>query len=188
MGKPVAGWQKRRAPGGSHEVVESGKRRKFATKATAGGLVGQGSAAVGHHPLLRSPLENRGKFPFSENRTPDRIPPAPALEAASQNALVGHSGLWIPPVSACPIAAAGPFQALRSLVPTSRLALVDSESSPLSPSLGAQSALANPSPTVFWVATLSPALPHYLAGLLLTVVDHPLASVRIFVLKLCSGS
>ena len=47
MGKPVAGRQKRRAPGGSHEVVESGKRRKFATKATAGGLVGQGSAAVG---------------------------------------------------------------------------------------------------------------------------------------------
>jgi hypothetical protein len=50
------------------------------------------------------------------------------------------------------------------------------------------SALANASPTLFVLAPLSPTLPHYLASLLLTVVDHPLAPVRTFVLKVCSGS
>src|SRR6266568_2602947 len=61
MGKPVAGRQKRRTPGGSHEVVESGKRSQWATKATAGGLVGQGSAAVGAKgaPCVRSGIWQR---------------------------------------------------------------------------------------------------------------------------------
>src|SRR2546423_11356653 len=50
------------------------------------------------------------------------------------------------------------------------------------------SALANASPTLFGRASLSSALSHHLARLLFTLVDHSLAPVRMFVLKLCSGS
>src|SRR5437667_422008 len=84
-------------------------------------------------------MENRGKLPLSENRTRARIPAAARVGAASQNAPVGHPGLWLSLVDACSPALAGPFPAAGQLVPTRRLAPVDSESSPLSPSLGAQS-------------------------------------------------
>src|SRR5256885_1344725 len=61
MGKPGAGRQKRRAPGRSHALVESGKGSQWATKATAGGLVEQGGAAVGAKgaPRLRSRIWHR---------------------------------------------------------------------------------------------------------------------------------
>src|SRR5438876_4933531 len=130
-------------------------------------------------------MENRGKLPLSENRTRARIPAAARVGAASQNAPVGHPGLWLSLVDACSPALAGPLPAAGQLVPTRRLAPVDSESSPLSPSLGAQSALAHPSSPVFWLPALSSALPCHLAHLFFTLVDHSLASMRIFVLKLC---
>ncbi len=143
---------------------------------------------MGHHPLLRSSLENRGKFPFSENRTPDRIPPTSGLLVAAQNAPVGHAGLWISALVALSTTLACPFPVAPALVPTSRLALVDGKSSRVSPSVGTQSALANVSPTLFGLAPLSSALSHHLASLLFTLVDHSLAPVRMFVLKVCSVS
>src|SRR6266702_2907806 len=75
-----------------------------------------------------------------------------------------------------------------ALVPTRRLAPVEGQNAPLSPALGSQSALASPSSTLGRLAPLSSALSHHLARLFLTLVDHPLAPVWIFVLKLCSGS
>ena len=133
-------------------------------------------------------MENRGKFPLSENRTPDRIPPASGLGVASQNALVGDPGLQFPALFAGLLPVSGPLQTARDVVPTRRLAPVDNESSLVSPPLGAQSALAKASPPLFWLPSLSSALSHDLATLLFTVVDHPLASMRTFVLKLCSES
>src|SRR5207248_1113612 len=80
------------------------------------------------------------------------IPAAARVGAASQNAPVGHPGLWLSLVDACSPALAGPFPAAGQLVPTRRLAPVDSESSPLSPSLGAG------------VGSGSPILPSFLAA------------------------
>src|SRR2546423_10270281 len=61
MGKPGAGRQKRRAPGRSHALVESGKGSQWATKAPAGGEVSQGGAALGAKgaPRLRSRIWHR---------------------------------------------------------------------------------------------------------------------------------
>jgi hypothetical protein len=49
-------------------------------------------------------------------------------------------------------------------------------------------ALARSSSPALGVAALPSSLSHYLACLFLTLVDHSLASARIFVLKLCFGS
>ena len=142
----------------------------------------------GTSPFPTFALENRGKLPLSENRTPDRIPAAPRLGAASQTVVVSYPGLWLSALLARSLPVAGPLPALRGLVSPSRLALVDGQSSLVPPAVGTESALANPSPPFFGLPPLSPALSHYLAGLLFSLVDHPLAPVRFFVLKLCSGS
>src|SRR5712691_1702926 len=121
-------------------------------------------------------------------RTPDRIAAPAELADAAQNAPVGHPGLRISAGHARAATVAGPCQVAAALVPTRRLAPVAGQSAPLSPALGPQSPLANASPTLVGLAPLSSALSHYLARLLFTLVDHPLAPLRIFVLKLCSGS
>src|SRR5438105_13938248 len=121
-------------------------------------------------------------------RTAHRIPATPELAGAAQNASVGHPGLWISALLAGGAVVACPFQITAALVPTSRLAPVAGQSAPLSPALGPQSAVANPPPMLGGLAPLSSALSHYLARLLFTLVDHPLAPLRIFVLKLCSES
>src|SRR5205823_6246766 len=121
-------------------------------------------------------------------RTAHRNPSTAGLAGAAQNAPVGHPGLWISARRAfCP-AVAGSWEVAASLVPTRRLAPVEGQSAPLSPALGPQLALASPSSTPGGLAPLSSALSHHLARLFLTLVDHPLAPVWIFVLKLCSGS
>src|SRR5712691_8578716 len=121
-------------------------------------------------------------------RTAHRILAPAGLAGAAQNAPVGHAGLWISAhLVGCPTVACS-WEVAAALVPTRRLAPVEGQSAPLSPALGPQSAVASPSSTRGGLAPLSSPLSHYLARLLFTLVDHPLASLRIFVLKLCSGS
>src|SRR5205823_10970075 len=100
----------------------------------------------------------------------------------------GDAGLGISAGRAFAPAVAGSLHFAAALVPTCRLAPVEGQSAPLSPALGPQSAVASPSSTLGGLAPLSSALSHYLARLLFTLVDLPLAPVWIFVLKLCSGS
>src|SRR5256712_9980675 len=121
-------------------------------------------------------------------RTAHRILATAGLAGATQNAPVGDAGLWISADLAFGPAVACSLQVAAALVPTRRLAPVEGQSAPLSPALGSQSALASPSSTRGGLAPLSSALSHHLARLFLTLVDHPLAPLRIFVLKLCSGS
>src|SRR5438876_7199718 len=121
-------------------------------------------------------------------RTAHRILATAGLAGATQNAPVGDAGLWISADLAFGPAVACSLQVAAALVPTRRLAPVEGQSAPLSPALGSQSALASPSSTRGGLAPLSSALSHHLARLFLTLVDHPLAPVWIFVLKLCSGS
>src|SRR6266487_979843 len=121
-------------------------------------------------------------------RTAHRSPAPAGLAGAAHNAPVGDAGLWISARRACGPAVACSLQVAPALVPTRRLAPVEGQNAPLSPALGSQSALASPSSTLGRLAPLSSALSHHLALLFLTLVDHPLAPVWIFVLKLCSGS
>src|SRR5947209_8114605 len=121
-------------------------------------------------------------------RTAHRIPATAGLAGTAQNAPVGHPGLWISARRALCPAVAGSWEVAAALVPTRRLAPVEGQSAPLSPALGSQSAVASPSSTLGGLAPLSSALSHYLARLFFTLVDLPLAPLRIFVLKLCSGS
>src|SRR5437867_1342688 len=121
-------------------------------------------------------------------RTAHRIPAPAGLVGAAQNAPAGDAGLWISADRAFGPAVACSLHLAAALVPTRRLAPVEGQSAPLSPALGSQSALASPSSTRGGLAPLSSALSHHLARLFLTLVDHPLAPVWIFVLKLCSGS
>src|SRR5437764_11327283 len=102
-------------------------------------------------------------------RTPDRIPAPSGLASEAQNAPVGDAGLWISAGLACCAAVACSLHLAASLVPTSRLALVEGQSAPLSPALGPQSALASPSPPLLGLAPLSAALSHHLACLLFTL-------------------
>src|SRR5437763_15997987 len=121
-------------------------------------------------------------------RTAHRSPAPAGLAGAAQNAPAGDAGLWISAGWAFAPAVAGPLHLAAALVPTRRLASVEGQSAPLSPALGPQSAVASPSSTLGGLAPLSSAFSYYLARLLFTLVDHPLAPLRIFVLKLCSGS
>src|SRR5437588_12700729 len=121
-------------------------------------------------------------------RTAHRILAPAGLAGAAQNAPAGDAGLWISAhLVGCPTVA-GSWEVAAALVPTDRLAPVEGQSAPLSPALGSQSAVASPSSTLGALAPLSSATSHYLARLLFTLVDLPLATVWIFVLKLCSGS
>src|ERR1700681_933265 len=121
-------------------------------------------------------------------RTADRIPAPAGLVGAAQTAPAGDAGLWLSAGHAFAAAVAGSLSLAASLVPTSRLAPVEGQRAPLSSALGAQSALASPSSTRGGLAPLSSALSHHLARLFFTLVDYPLAPLRIFVLNLCSGS
>src|SRR2546421_12013078 len=121
-------------------------------------------------------------------RTAHRIPAPAGLVGAAQNAPAGDAGLWISADRAFGPAVACSVHLAAALVPTRRLAPVEGQSAPLSPALDSQSAVASPSSTLGGLAPLSSALAHHLARLFLTLVDHPLAPLRIFVLKLCSGS
>src|SRR5579883_2556994 len=112
------------------------------------------------------------------------------MGAAPQTPAAGHPRLRLfacrPGSSPVP----GSRPVARSLGPTRRLAAVDGPLAPVSAALVSQSALALPSPLLclLRLAALSSPLPPHLAALFPALVDDPVASIWISVLKLCSGS
>jgi len=128
------------------------------------------------------------KLPFSENRTPPRIAAAPRPGAAGQNAVVSDPSLGVCALCAGSPPDAGPLPAGGALLSRRRRARVDHHRPLVPPALGAQPALATPCSLLFGRPPLSTTLSHDLAGLFCSLLDDPLAPVRFFVLKLCSGS
>jgi hypothetical protein len=126
-------------------------------------------ASLGDGLLVCEPLENRGKFPLSEMRT----------------ALVGDAGVRFAVGHAWAAVATSLLRLTAAVVPTGRLAALAGQGAALSSTLVAQSALASPSSALGGLASLSVACSSDLARLFSTLVDDSLASMRIFVLKLC---
>src|SRR5579883_2150642 len=112
------------------------------------------------------------------------------MGAAPQTPAADHAGVRL---FACR-PGSSPVPSSRSVAlplgPTRRLAAVDGEVAPVSAALVSQSALALPSPLLclLRLAALSAPLPPHLAALFPALVDDPVASIWISVLKLCSGS
>lgn len=177
------------APGMTAAGVEGGKARRTAVGASRAAPQADAAARRPAAVSLAEPCAGKAaKLPFSENRTPPRIAAAPRPGAAGQNAVVSDPSLGVCALCAGSPPDAGPLPAGGALLSRRRRARVDHHRPLVPPALGAQPALATPCSLLFGRPPLSTTLSHDLAGLFCSLLDDPLAPVRFFVLKLCSGS